>query len=47
MDLAKNLKVESVSRLHPTPPWHVRPDQTVTQVVAHIAREVGRLRAGL
>lgn len=36
MDLAKNLKTESVSRLHPTPPWHVRPDQTVTQVVAHM-----------
>jgi CBS domain-containing protein len=29
MDLARNLKIESVSRLHPSPPWSVSPDQTV------------------
>jgi CBS domain-containing protein len=34
MDLARNLKVESVSRLRPTPAWHVRPEQTVTDAVA-------------
>jgi len=33
MELAKNLKTESVSRLHPTTPWQVRPEQTVGQVV--------------
>ena len=33
MDLARNLKVESVSRLNPTPPWHVAPDQTVAEAV--------------
>ena len=34
MDLAKNLKIDSVSRLHPTPPHHVGPQQTVTETVA-------------
>jgi CBS domain-containing protein len=38
MDLARNLKVESVSRLHPTPPLQVRPQQTVADAVA-IMRE--------
>ena len=33
MDLARNLKVESVSRLNPTPPWHVAPTQTVADAV--------------
>jgi CBS domain-containing protein len=33
MDLARNLKVESVSRLHPTPPWQVEPAQTVADAV--------------
>jgi len=33
MDLARNLKIESVSRLHPSPPWHVRPDQTVAEAL--------------
>ena len=33
MDLARNLKTESVSRLHPTPPWQVAPDQTVAEAV--------------
>lgn len=34
MELARNLKTECVSRLHPTPPWHVRPEQTVAEAVA-------------
>jgi CBS domain-containing protein len=34
MELARNLRTESVSRLHPTPPWRVRPEQTVTEAVA-------------
>jgi CBS domain-containing protein len=34
MDLARVLKVESVSRLRPTPPWHVKPTQTVAEAVA-------------
>jgi len=33
MDLARNLKVESVSRLHPTPPWQVAPTQSVADAV--------------
>jgi CBS domain-containing protein len=33
-ELARNLKSESVSRLHPTPPWKVRPEQTVAEAVA-------------
>jgi CBS domain-containing protein len=39
MDLAKNLKIDSVSRLHPTPPLQVRPDQTVQEAVALMRRE--------
>jgi CBS domain-containing protein len=38
MDLAKNLKIDSVSRLHPTPPWHVSPGQTVAEAVALMRR---------
>src|ERR1700747_2647213 len=34
MDLAKNLKIDSVSRLHPTPPLQVGPQQTVADAVA-------------
>jgi signal-transduction protein with cAMP-binding, CBS, and nucleotidyltransferase domain len=34
MQLSRNLKAESVSRLHPTPPWRVRPEQTVAEAVA-------------
>jgi CBS domain-containing protein len=34
MDLARNLKVESISRLNPTPPLQVEPDQTVADAVA-------------
>jgi CBS domain-containing protein len=33
MDLARNLKIESVSRLHPTPPWQVAPTHTVADAV--------------
>jgi predicted transcriptional regulator len=32
--LARNLKTECVSRLQPTPPWRVRPEQTVAEAVA-------------
>ncbi len=33
MDLARNLKIDSVSRLQPTPPYHVRPEQTVAEAI--------------
>jgi CBS domain-containing protein len=39
MDLARNLKIESVSRLHPTPPLQVGPSQTVAQAVALMRKE--------
>lgn len=38
MDLARNLKIESVSRLNPTPPWHVTPEQSVAEA-AQLMRE--------
>ena len=42
MDLAKNLKIESVSRLHPTPPHRLAPSQTVAEAVELLRRqEVG------
>jgi signal-transduction protein with cAMP-binding, CBS, and nucleotidyltransferase domain len=34
MDLARNLKIESVSRLNPTPAWHVAPHQSIAEAVA-------------
>jgi CBS domain-containing protein len=34
MELARNLKVDSVSRLRPTPPRCVQPEQTVAEAVA-------------
>jgi CBS domain-containing protein len=34
MDIARNLKIESVLRLQPTPPWQVAPTQTVAEAVA-------------
>ena len=34
MDVARNLKIESVLRLNPTPPWQVAPTQTVAEAVA-------------
>jgi CBS domain-containing protein len=44
MDLPRNLKIESVSRLHPTPPRQVRPEQTVAEAVALMRQqEVGCL----
>jgi CBS domain-containing protein len=39
MDLARNLKVESVSRLNPNPPYQVRPSQTVAEAVALMRQE--------
>jgi CBS domain-containing protein len=39
MDLVRNLKVESVSRLQPTPPLQLRPDQTVAEAVALMRRD--------
>jgi signal-transduction protein with cAMP-binding, CBS, and nucleotidyltransferase domain len=38
MDLARNLKIESVSRLTPSTAWQVSPTQTVAEAVA-IMRE--------
>jgi CBS domain-containing protein len=39
MDLAKTLKIESVSRLHPSPPLRARPDQTVAEAVSLMRQE--------
>lgn len=39
MDLARNLKVESVSRLDPTPPRQVGPQQPVAEAVALMRQE--------
>jgi len=39
MDLARNLKIDSVSRLHPTPPLHVHPTCTIAQAVALMRQE--------
>jgi signal-transduction protein with cAMP-binding, CBS, and nucleotidyltransferase domain len=39
MDLAKTLKIDSVSRLHPTPPWRVQPAQTVGEAVDLMRKE--------
>jgi CBS domain-containing protein len=39
MDLAKNLKIDSVNRLHPTPPLQVRPDQPVADAVELMRRD--------
>jgi CBS domain-containing protein len=39
MDLARNLKIDSVSRLHPTPPHRVAPTQTVADAVALMRQE--------
>jgi len=46
MDLAKTLKVESVSRLNPSPPLTIHPGQTVAEAVTLMRREgVGCLLA--
>jgi len=39
MDLARNLKIDSVSRLQPTPPLQVGPHQTVAEAVALMRQE--------
>ena len=39
MDLARNLKVESVSRLNPSPPLQVRQTQTVAEALALMRHE--------
>jgi CBS domain-containing protein len=39
MDLPRNLKIDSVSRLQPTPPRQVQPTQTVAEAVALMRRE--------
>lgn len=39
MDLAKNLKIECVSRLHPTAPLRIRPEQTVAEAVELMRHE--------
>jgi CBS domain-containing protein len=39
MDLARNLKIDSVSRLHPTKPLRVCPGQTVAEAVAMMREE--------
>lgn len=38
MDLARHLRIESVSRLNPTPPWHLHPEQTAGDA-ARLMRE--------
>jgi CBS domain-containing protein len=44
MELARNFKVECISRLHPTPPRHIGPDQSVADAVAVMREhEVGCL----
>jgi CBS domain-containing protein len=39
MDLAKTLKIDSVSRLHPTQPLCMRPDQSVADAADLMRRE--------
>src|SRR5260370_38913349 len=39
MDLAKTLKIDSVSRLHPSPPLRISPTQTVAEGVALMRQE--------
>jgi CBS domain-containing protein len=39
MDLTKNLKIDSVSRLHPAAPLKVAPTQTVAEAVEVMRRE--------
>jgi CBS domain-containing protein len=44
MELARNFKVECISRLHPTPPRHIGPEQSVAEAVALMRQyEVGCL----
>jgi len=47
MDLAKTFKIESVSRLHPTTPLRIRPEQTIADAVTLMRQEqVGCLLVG-
>jgi CBS domain-containing protein len=39
MNLAKSLKVESVSRLHPKPPTQLAPEQTVAEAITVLRQE--------
>lgn len=39
MDLAKNLKIDSVSRLHPTPPRQVSSQQTIAEAIDLMRQE--------
>jgi CBS domain-containing protein len=39
MDLARNLKIDSVSRLHPTPPLQVGPTCTIAEAVGLMRQE--------
>ena len=39
MDLAKTLKIDSVSRLHLSPPLHISPEQTVGEAVRLLREE--------
>jgi len=39
MDLPRNLKIESISRLHPTPPRQIQATQTVAEAVALMRQE--------
>jgi CBS domain-containing protein len=39
MDLAKTLKIDSVSRLHPSPPLRINPTQTVAEAAALMRQE--------
>ena len=39
MDLAKTLKIDSVSRLHLSPPLHISPTQTVGDAVRLLREE--------
>jgi signal-transduction protein with cAMP-binding, CBS, and nucleotidyltransferase domain len=42
VDLARNLKVESISRLRPTPAWSVTPESTIADAVRLMrAKKVG------
>lgn len=36
MDLARNLKIDSVSRLFPTPPHQIAPDRSVAEAIARM-----------
>jgi CBS domain-containing protein len=39
MDLARNLKIDSVARLQPTPPLRIEPDRPVADAVALMRQE--------